>query len=125
MDGAVLEAARKAMPQGSKLEGVKSMSIHAYEYAKEGDYPMTAVEAIVKRVESDGSWKRVLNAREEKERVDIFLKTAGGKVEGFLLVAAEAKEVAVIQAEGSVELAGVQEVVKSAIQFDMAALTGK
>ena len=63
MDGAVLEAARKAMPQGSKLEGVKSMSIHAYEYAKEGDYPMTAVEAIVKRVESDGSWKRVLNAQ--------------------------------------------------------------
>ena len=81
------------MPQGSKLEGVKSMSIHAYEYAKEGDYPMSEVEAIVKRVESDGSWKRVLNAREEKERVDIFLKTAGGKVEGFLLVAAEAKEV--------------------------------
>ena len=122
LDGAVLEAARKAMPQAERLAGVKSMSIHAYEYAKEGDYPMEAVDAIVKQVEADASWKRVINAREEKERVDIFMKTSAGKVEGLLVVAAEAKEVAVIRAEGSVEMAGLQEVVKSAIKFDMAAL---
>lgn len=122
LDGAVLDAARKAMPQGEKLAGVRAMRVHAYEYAKEGDYPMAAVDAIVKQVESDGSWKRIVNAREEKERVDIFLKMAAGKVEGLVLVAAEAKEVAVIQAEGSVELAAMKEVVASAIEFDMAAL---
>lgn len=124
LDGAVLDAARAMAPQGEKLAGLRNIAIRVYEYAKAGEYPAEALDRIRQEAESGAGWSRLVNARESNgERVDIFLKATGGKVEGFLLVAAEAKEVVVIRAEGSVELASLQEVVASAIQYDLAALT--
>ena len=122
LDGAVLDEARKAMPAGSKLAGVTGVSIHTFAYAKAGDYPTDGLDALRKQVAADSHWSKLLSSHEEKESADIYVQIQNGKLAGLLLIAVEPKEVTVIQASGSVELAQMQEVVKSAIQFDMAAL---
>lgn len=122
LDGEVLEAARASLP--APMRGVQAVSIHAYEYAKAGDYPAGVLDALRKQVAAQAGWSRLLGAKDDGESVDIFVRSENGKIAGFLLIAAEAKEVAVIQASGAVELANLQEVVQSAIQFDLAALAG-
>lgn len=122
LDGAALDLARANLKDVSALKDVQGISIHNYEYAKAGDYPASVIEDFLKKVAADTRWKRILSSHEEKESTDIFLLVEGGKPAGFLLISAEEKEVSVIQALGTVELAKLQEVVSSAIQYDMAAV---
>jgi hypothetical protein len=123
LDGAVLEEARKALPEADKFSGVTGVSIHAYEYAKAGDYEPAVLDALRRQVAGDARWSKLLSSHEEKESADIYVMLQSGNLTGLLLIATEPKQVTVIQATGSVEMAQLQEVVKSAIQFDLAALT--
>lgn len=122
LDGAVLEEARKALPEGGKFAGVTGVSIHTFKYAKAGQYPTDGLDALRKQVAADSRWSKLLSSHEEKESADIYVQFQDGRLAGLLLISVEPTEVAVIQATGSVELAQMQEVVKSAIQFDLASL---
>lgn len=122
LDGAVLDEARKALPESGKFAGVTGVSIHTFEYAKAGEYPTDGLDALRKQVAADSRWSKLLSSHEEKESADIYVQIQNGKLAGLLLIAVEPKEVTVIQASGSVDLAQMQEVVKSAIQFDLASL---
>jgi hypothetical protein len=123
LDGPTLQAAMAAVPAEARGKvDIKALSIHAYEYAKAGDYPTSGLEALRKQAASDSRWSRILSAQEDGESTDIFVMNQDGKVAGFLLIAAEAKEVTVIQAAGSLDLAQLKEVVDSTIHFDLAKL---
>jgi len=47
------------------------------------------------------------------------MQSQGGKTTGFLLIAAEEKELTVLHVAGSIDLASLQEVVKSTIAYDL------
>jgi hypothetical protein len=122
LDQAALGLARAASSDLKKFGDVTGLAVHVYEYEKAGEYPQGTLDAILKQMAGNKDWSRIVSARETGESVDIYIHTQGGKVAGFLLIAAEEKEVAIVEATGSVELARMQEVVESAIKFDMAAL---
>ena len=58
-----------------------------------------------------------------KELMAMFIQD--GKPGGFLLIAAEEKELSVVYVVGSIDLASLQEVVKSTIQYDLKSAGGQ
>jgi hypothetical protein len=125
MGQAELQAFKEKIPKDVSLAGVEAISVHAFEYEKAGDYPVEALEPLRKQVAADRSWSRVVSAREGGESSDIYVQIREGKLAGLLVIAAEPREVTVVQIAGMVELAKLQEVVKSTIQFDLASLVAQ
>ena len=61
----------------------------------------------------------MVNVKESSESTQIFMLKTGGTPSGLLVVSAEPKEVTVVEILGSVDLAHLQEVVKSTITYDL------
>jgi hypothetical protein len=121
LDGPMLEQALKMSPEKVKgsVANVSRFTLRHYEFEKPGEYSNADVEAIRKQVSAANGWSRVLSTKEEHESVDIYVLSQGGKPGGLLLIAAEEKELTVIHVVGSIELASLQEVVKSTIAYDL------
>jgi hypothetical protein len=121
LDGPMLEQALKMAPEKVKgsVANVSRFTLRHYEFEKPGEFSNADVEAIRKQVSAANGWSRLLSTKEEHESVDIYVLTQGGKAGGLLLIAAEEKELTVIHVVGSIELASLQEVVKSTIAYDL------
>lgn len=120
-DGSMLAEALKSAPEKVKgsITNVSRFVLRHFEFEKEGEYSNSDLDNIRKQASSAAGWSRILSSKEEKESVDIYVLNQGGKPGGFLLIAAEAKELTVIHVIGSIELATLQEVVKSTIAYDL------
>jgi len=127
LDGSMLTEALKVAPEKVKglLGNVSRLTVRHYEFEKPGEYSDADIEAIRKQASSASGWSRVLSAKEEHESVDIYALNQGGKPGGFLLIAAEAKELTVLHVVGSIELASLKEVVASTIHFDLKKIEGQ
>ena len=121
LDGSMLAEALKTAPEKVKgsISNVSRLTLRHYEFEKPGEYADADIEAIRKQASSSSGWSRILSSKEEHESVDIFMLNQGGKPGGFLLVAAEEKELTVVYVVGSIDLASLQEVVKSTIKYDL------
>jgi hypothetical protein len=124
MDRAAMEALKVKMEgkDMGPLSSVETVSVHAYEYAKAGDFPADALEPLRKQIAADKRWSKMVSTRDGDEATDIFIRSESGKLAGLLVIAQESKEVTVVEINGSVELAKLEEVVKSTIQYDLAAV---
>ena len=122
LDEAGLRLAAGALPQAqaalaSKLGGVKAFTLRHYEFDP-GSYSEADLEPLRKQIAADTSWMRIITIKETKESVDILMRQgADGKPSGFLLIVAEPKELTVIHASGSIDLAGLREIVSSKVAF--------
>ena len=102
------------------VANVSRLVVRNYEFDKTGQYSDADLEPIRKQVSAGTGWSRVVNTKEEHESVEIYmLASQGGKLGGFLLIAAEEKELTVVHVVGSIDLASLQEVVKSTIAYDL------
>jgi len=121
LDGPMLEQALKMSPEKVKgsVANVSRFTLRHYEFEKPGEYSNADIEAIRKQASSSNGWSRILSSKEEHESVDIYVLNQGGKAGGFLLIAAEEKELTVVHVVGSIDLASLQEVVKSTIAYDL------
>jgi len=97
--------------------GVDQISLHTYEFAKAGDYSDQDLDALRKQVTGSTGWSRMLNVQEKDEATEIYTFMQGKNPAGFLLIAAEAKELTVIHVSGTFQLAQLQELIKSTVQF--------
>ena len=104
-----------------KLGTVSRVAVRHYEFDQPGQYADSDLESVRKVVSGQPDWKRAVNVKEEKESVEIYMQSQGGKTTGFLLIAAEPKELTIVQIAGSIDLASVQEVVNSTIKYNMKA----
>ena len=120
-DGPMLAEALKKAPDKVKgsISNVSRFTLRSYEFEKSGEYSDADIEAIRRQATSSNGWSRILSSKEEHESVDIYVLNQGGKAGGFLLIAAEEKELTVVHVIGSMELASLQEVVKSTIAYDL------
>jgi hypothetical protein len=57
--------------------------------------------------------------KEKDESTEIFVYKQNDKIAGFLLLAAEPKELAIIHVVGEMTMANLQELVKSTIAYDL------
>jgi hypothetical protein len=124
LDGSLLAQALQKVPENVKgaVANVSRVVIRHYEFDKTGQYSDADLEAVRKQV---ASWPRILNIKEDHENVEIYMLSQNGKPAGFLLIAAEPKELTVVHVAGSIDLAGLQAVVNSTIHYDLKGAGGQ
>ena len=94
----------KADPQlAEALQGLESVMVKVFSFDKPGVYSMRDIEKVIKQVES-GGWKKLLSVRDGEERVEMWMRD-GTKDGGMFFVAAEPKELVMINIAGKVDLA--------------------
>ena len=135
LDGSVLKLALSQVPaQKDKdgkspiadlLDGVQEIHVRAYEFDKAGSYSDTDLEPLRKQVSEGNGWSRILNVKDKDDSAEVFVQSQGGKVTSCLVLAGEAKEVAVIYLLGTLTVAQVKELVDSNVVYNLAALTEK
>lgn len=110
-------AQSKDQDQGNLFAAIDQVSVHSYEFANPGEYADSDLDPLRKEMANAPGWSRLLNVKEDGEDTQIYVLVQGGKPAGFLLIAAEPKELTVIQIAGSIQLAQLNELVNSTIQF--------
>jgi hypothetical protein len=118
LEGSLLAQALQMAPANVKsaVANVSRVVVRHYEFATTGQYADSDLEAIRKQV---STWSRVINVKDEHESTEIYMLSKDGKPAGFLLIAAEPKELTVVHVVGSIDLASLRAVVNSTIHYDL------
>ena len=99
-------AGDKADPELTEaLKGLEHVMVKVFSFEKAGVYSMRDIEDVVRQVES-GGWKKLLSVRDGEERVEMWMRD-GTKDGGMFFVAAEPKELVMINIAGKVDLATI------------------
>jgi hypothetical protein len=83
------------------LGGIKAIYVRSYTFAKTGEFSDADVQTI--RAQLKG-WSQVVNVQKAEENTGVFLKTDGKKIQGLVVLAAEPKELTVVNIVGSINL---------------------
>jgi hypothetical protein len=88
------------------LEGLQGVYVRSFEFANAGAYSDSDVEAIRKQLTGPG-WVSFVDVKDSKkgETVSIYAYMEGGKQTGMVVLAAEPKELTVVNIVGQVDLA--------------------
>ena len=123
LEGPMLEMVKQTVLKNLTTEqmalfgSVQQIGLHNYEFAKSGDYSDSDLASLRKQLTSSPGWSRVLNSKDKNENTEIYVLTEGDKANGVVLISAAAKELTVIHIVGSIQLAKLQELVNSTLQF--------
>jgi hypothetical protein len=93
------DAQAKAM-----LEGIKSVTVRAFEFDQAGQYRMEDLEPIQAQLRAPG-WSRIINIKDGGDVVEVYTRTDQGKMAGLAVIAAEPKELVVVAIDGNIDLA--------------------
>jgi hypothetical protein len=108
----------------AKLFGeLQGVAVRNYKFAATGAYSDRDLEPLHQQVGSASGWTRIVNVKDKDESTEIYVYNQGGKTAGMLVIAAEPKELSVVHISGAVQLAQLQDIVKSTIQYDLSAAT--
>ena len=113
VDGALLQLAGKFLssndPEQKQIKtligNLKGIYVRSFEFANEGEYTEADVESI--RSQLRGSdWARIVNVTSKKggDNVDVAYKMDKGKIAGLVVIAAEAKELTIVNIVGPIDL---------------------
>jgi hypothetical protein len=93
LEGPLLEQAMKSAPDKlkDKVGNLSLVVVRHYEFDKPGQYADSDLDSVRKVVSSAPGWTRIINVKEEKESVEIYMQSQGGKTSGFLLIAPNRK----------------------------------
>ncbi len=111
LDSSVLQLAGRFLSSGDKdqndaknlLNGLKSICVRNYEFAKDGEYTPDDLQRVRNQLRAP-LWNRIVHTQEKDESSEIFTRTEGGKITGFAIIAAEAKELHIVYIDGPVDL---------------------
>jgi hypothetical protein len=87
----------------SLLNGLKAICVRNYEFAKEGEYTPDDLQRVRNQLRPP-LWNRIVNVQEKNESSEVFTRTEGGRITGFAVIAAEAKELHVVYIDGPIDL---------------------
>ncbi len=89
------------------IEGLEGVYVRSFQFEKEGEYSMAEVEAIRKQLRTPG-WTRMVEIVSKKkaggENVDVYLRQEGEKVLGMAIVAAQPKQLTVVNIAGPIDI---------------------
>jgi hypothetical protein len=113
LDGPMLQMARKFLSDdGDNDSDVKELIrdltgifVKSFEFDKEGEYSQEDLEAIRSQIPS-GVWSRIVGVRSRKngENVDVFVRMKDDKMAGLVVIAADPKELTVVNLVGAVDV---------------------
>jgi hypothetical protein len=110
LEGPMLEMASKFL-SGEKgdeskikrlIEGLRGVYVKNFTFDKEGQYSEADVNAIRSQLRSP-EWTNIVDVQEKHESTGIYLKMNGKQTEGLVVLAAEPKELTVVQIIGPMD----------------------
>jgi hypothetical protein len=104
---ATSDEARKA---ADLISGIKEIYVRSYEFETEGAYSTADVESIRSQVKG-GGWERLVGVRSKKEgeNAEVYVLMPADKVLGLAVIAANPKELTVVNIVGSFDLERLSE----------------
>jgi Domain of unknown function (DUF4252) len=86
------------------INGLKGIYVRTFEFAKEGAYSQEDIRAIREQVSGPG-WSKLVAVKEaDGETVDISACMESGKMAGLAIVAAEPKQLSIVNIVGPIDL---------------------
>jgi Domain of unknown function (DUF4252) len=83
--------------------GLKGIYVRSYEFARTGEYDRSLIDRIKSQL--GPSWKPLVTVRSKtKENVNIMADMAGDNIVGLVVIAAEPRELTVVNIVGSIDL---------------------
>lgn len=109
LEGPMLEMASKFLGNSGDeakakqiIQGLTAVYVKSFEFDKEGEYSESDLKALRSQLRSP-EWSSVVDVREKAESVTVHMKSDGKKTQGIVVVAAEPKELTVVQIIGSID----------------------
>lgn len=90
------EAAAKKL-----LSGLKGIYVRGFKFAKPGEYARTDLDAVREQLK-DPNWNCIVSVRGKEEETEICLYRQGETVAGLIVLAAEPKELTVVNIVGPI-----------------------
>ena len=113
VDGALLKLAGKFLssndPDQKKIKTLigtlKGIYVRSFEFANEGEYTAADVESLRSQLRGQ-EWSRIVNVTSTKggDNVDVAYKMDKGKIAGLVVIAAEPKELTIVNIVGPIDL---------------------
>jgi hypothetical protein len=92
------------------VSGLKSIYVRSFEFDRTGAFSESDIDAIRSQIQSPG-WTRIVRAtsgprkgRDLNEIAEVYVRSEAGKSTGIAIIAAEAKELTVVQILGDIDL---------------------
>jgi Domain of unknown function (DUF4252) len=117
LDGSMLKLAAQQMSQKAAtsssqkkafaadlIHRLKGIYVKSFEFDQPGGYSKADLEGVTKQLES-GGWKSIVHVEEKKsgETTGIYVMQEGGETVGMAIVAAEPKELTVVNLVGPID----------------------
>lgn len=100
------------------VEGLKGVYVKSYEFKSEGQFAEADVSAVREQLRAPG-WTRLVDVKSrglDFGDAELYVASAGGRIEGLALLVVESKELTVINIVGAVD---VDKLRKLADTFDL------
>ena len=88
------------------VTGLRGVYVKSYEFKSEGQFAEADVAAVREQLRAPG-WARVMDVKSKGldfGDAEVYLATAGGRVEGFALLVVEPRELTVVNIVGPLDL---------------------
>jgi hypothetical protein len=87
------------------IRGLKSIQVKSFEFEKEGQYSLRELDPIRSQLRAP-EWSKILDVqnKREGETAGIYIKSDGKQMQGIVIIAAEPKELTVVNIAGSISL---------------------
>lgn len=91
------------------VSGLKGIYVKVFEFEHEGEYSAADVESIRSQLRGP-AWSKILNVNSKKEgSVEVYLMTVGDQIGGLAVLAADPKELTIVNIIGPVDLGKLSE----------------
>jgi hypothetical protein len=109
LDGPLLQMASAFLdtkdPEEAKVKGIlaglKAIYVRSFKFAKTGEFSDADIQGVRSQLRS---WSQIVNVQQADQNTGIFLKMDGNKIQGLVVLAAEPKELTVVNIVGSIDL---------------------
>ena len=90
---------------GDATAGLKRVKVYTLEFDKDGMYNMADAESVRTKVKADSKWMSLISVKEKGGFTEIMThKGPTGDIDGFLILAAEPRELTVVNIIGTLDM---------------------
>lgn len=88
------------------IQGLRGIYVRSYTFDKPGEYSAADVKAVQAQLLAPG-WQPVVATRDLKQgnNVNIYIRRSGGRTDGVAIIAAEPRQLTIVNIVGSIDLA--------------------
>jgi len=89
-------------------KSLRAIQVRSYEFDRQGEYDLGILRAFRDKLKASGEWVNVIETKAKDGFTDIsYARGADGKSKGFLIIAAEPREVSVVYIDGPLDLSSI------------------